>query len=74
MALLLKEKFDNEIEIINDDILKISEDKISNQKLVVFGNLPFRLNKIQGSSIGVLKMNESISFFVTLRKINTQLL
>ena len=44
LALLLKEKFDNEIEIINDDILKISEDKISNQKLVVFGNLPYNIS------------------------------
>ena len=41
---MLKEKFDNEIEIINDDILKISEDKISNQKLVVFGNLPYNIS------------------------------
>ena len=44
LALLLKEKFDNKIEIINDDILKISEDKISNQKLVVFGNLPYNIS------------------------------
>ena len=44
LALLLKEKFDNEIEIINDDILKISEDKISNQKLTVFGNLPYNIS------------------------------
>ena len=28
LAILLKEKFDTEIEIINDDILKVSEDKI----------------------------------------------
>ena len=44
LALLLKEKFDNEIEIINDDILKISEDKISDQKLSVFGNLPYNIS------------------------------
>ena len=44
LALLLKEKFDNEIEIINDDILKISEDKISDQKLTVFGNLPYNIS------------------------------
>ncbi|MDB9941184.1 16S rRNA (adenine(1518)-N(6)/adenine(1519)-N(6))-dimethyltransferase RsmA [Candidatus Pelagibacter sp.] len=44
LAILLKEKFDNEIEIINDDILKISEDKISNQKLYVFGNLPYNIS------------------------------
>ena len=44
LALLLKEKFDNEIEIINDDILKISENKISDQKLTVFGNLPYNIS------------------------------
>ena len=44
LAILLKEKFDNEIEIINDDILEISENKISNQKLSVFGNLPYNIS------------------------------
>ncbi len=44
LALLLKEKFDNEIEIINEDILKISEDTISDQKLTVFGNLPYNIS------------------------------
>jgi len=44
LALLLKEKFDTEIEIINDDILKVSEDKISDQKLSVFGNLPYNIS------------------------------
>ena len=44
LVILLKEKFDDEIEIINDDILKISEDKISYQKLSVFGNLPYNIS------------------------------
>ena len=44
LAILLKEKFDTEIEIINDDILNISEDKISDQKLSVFGNLPYNIS------------------------------
>ena len=44
LALLLKEKFANEIEIINEDILKVSEDKISDQKLSVFGNLPYNIS------------------------------
>jgi len=44
LAVLLKEKFDTEIEIINDDILKVSEDKISDQKLSVFGNLPYNIS------------------------------
>ena len=44
LAILLKEKFDTEIEIINDDILKVSEGKISDQKLSVFGNLPYNMS------------------------------
>ena len=44
LAILLKEKFDSEIEIINDDILKVSENKISDQKLSVFGNLPYNIS------------------------------
>ena len=44
LAILLKEKFDNEIEIINDDILKVSESTISDQKLSVFGNLPYNIS------------------------------
>ena len=44
LAILLKEKFDNKIKIINDDVLKISENKISNEKLSVFGNLPYNIS------------------------------
>ena len=44
LALLLKEKFNDQINIINDDVLKISENNISNQKLTVFGNLPYNIS------------------------------
>ena len=44
LAILLKEKFENEIEIINHDILKVDEAKISKQKLTVFGNLPYNIS------------------------------
>ena len=44
LAVLLEDKFTNEINIINDDVLKVSEDKISNQKLTVFGNLPYNIS------------------------------
>jgi len=44
LSLLLKDKFGDEINIINDDVLKISEDKISNEKIVVFGNLPYNIS------------------------------
>ena len=44
LSLLLKDKFNDEITIINDDVLKISEDKISNTRLTVFGNLPYNIS------------------------------
>ena len=44
LALLLQDKFANEIKIINDDVLKINENKISDEKLIVFGNLPYNIS------------------------------
>jgi len=44
LALLLKDKFTDEIAIINDDVLKISADRISSEKLTVFGNLPYNIS------------------------------
>jgi len=44
LALLLKDKFGNEIEVINNDILNVEENKISEQKLTVFGNLPYNIS------------------------------
>ena len=44
LASLLKDKFNNEINIINDDILKIAEHEISQNELTVFGNLPYNIS------------------------------
>ena len=44
LSLLLHEKFNDEIDIINEDVLTISEDKISQEKLTVFGNLPYNIS------------------------------
>ena len=41
---ILNQKFKDKIIIINDDILKVSENLISNQKLIVFGNLPYNIS------------------------------
>ena len=40
----LKDKFNNQIEIINGDVLKINENYISDDKLIVFGNLPYNIS------------------------------
>ncbi len=40
----LQLKFQNKIEIKNNDILKVNEKNISNNKLLVFGNLPYNIS------------------------------
>ncbi len=44
LSKLLKDKFDNKINIINDDVLNIDENKISKNELTVFGNLPYNIS------------------------------
>ncbi len=41
---LLKKKYTDKITFINDDILNVSEDKLSDDKLTVFGNLPYNIS------------------------------
>ena len=40
---LLKNKFKKKVKIINDDILKISED-FYNEKFIIYGNLPYNIS------------------------------
>ena len=40
----LQKRFKNQIEIINDDILNIDEKEFSQDKLIVFGNLPYNIS------------------------------
>ena len=58
LAILLKEKFNDEINIINEDVLRVPENNISNEKLTVFGNLPYNIStKILSKWIVNLKKN-----------------
>ncbi len=41
---ILDEKFKNEIIIINEDVLKVDVKKLSDKKLIVFGNLPYNIS------------------------------
>ena len=41
---LLKEKFNKKIEILNEDILKVEENSLSNEALMVYGNLPYNIS------------------------------
>ena len=40
----LEKKFNNQITIINDDVLKIDETKLFKEKVTVFGNLPYNIS------------------------------
>ena len=44
LILFLKKNFDNQIDIINEDILKLDENLISEEELIVFGNLPYNIS------------------------------
>ncbi len=44
LSSILEKKFENKIVIINKDILNINENLISNDQLVVFGNLPYNIS------------------------------
>ena len=44
LIILLKKKFEEKIEIINEDILKINEKNKDKEKLIVFGNLPYNIS------------------------------
>ena len=44
LSINLKNKFDNQIKIINQDILDVNEASISEDKVTVFGNLPYNIS------------------------------
>ena len=44
LVIELKNKFNNQLTIINDDILKIDETNIFKNKVIVFGNLPYNIS------------------------------
>jgi len=58
LASNLKNKFYNQITIINDDILKIDETRLFKEKVTVFGNLPYNIStEILSKWINNLKKN-----------------
>ena len=44
LAIQLKIKFKKQINIINKDILEVDENSLSQEKLIVFGNLPYNIS------------------------------
>ena len=44
LAAKLENKFNNKLKIINDDVLKIDETSLFEDKVIVFGNLPYNIS------------------------------
>tara|TARA_B100001758_G_scaffold230515_1_gene226255 strand:+ start:588 stop:1376 length:789 start_codon:yes stop_codon:yes gene_type:complete len=44
LTILLKKKFNNDIEIINSDILNYNQEIYYNKKVIIFGNLPYNIS------------------------------
>ena len=44
LAKNLKDKYSNKISIINDDVLNINENLLFDEKVIVFGNLPYNIS------------------------------
>ena len=44
LAINLKNKFDGQLKIINEDVLNIDETNLFEEKLIVFGNLPYNIS------------------------------
>ena len=44
LSVFLKKKFEDKIVIINGDVLKIDEKNLDEEKLIVFGNLPYNIS------------------------------
>ena len=58
---ILKNSFANQIYIINNDILEIDETLISQEKLIVFGNLPYNIST-EILSKWILSLNDNFWF------------
>ena len=67
LSLLLSEKFENKIKIINDDVLQVSEKNISNEKLTVFGNLPYNIST-EILSRWIISLDKKFSYLITIPK------
>jgi 16S rRNA (adenine1518-N6/adenine1519-N6)-dimethyltransferase len=57
----LNNNFKNQLTIINNDILKIDENSLSNENLIVFGNLPYNIST-EILSKWIINLNDNFWF------------
>ena len=61
LSINLKNKFNHQIKIINEDVLKVNELDISKDKMIVFGNLPYNIST-EILSKWIINLKESFWF------------
>jgi len=67
LSIFLKKKFNNEIEIINDDILNYNQEIYYNKKIIIFGNLPYNIStQILTSWIKIDDLNNFCKKFILM--------
>ena len=67
LSIILKKKFNNNIEIINDDILNFNHKSYYNKKIIIFGNLPYNIStQILTSWIKINNLNNFCKKFILM--------
>ena len=67
LSVILKKKFDKDIEIINDNILNYNQDIYHNKKIIIFGNLPYNIStQILTSWIKINNLNNFCKKFILM--------
>ena len=67
LSKILKKEFDNDIDIINDDILKFNQAGFYGKKIIVFGNLPYNIStQILTSWIKIKNLNNFCKKFILM--------
>jgi 16S rRNA (adenine1518-N6/adenine1519-N6)-dimethyltransferase len=67
LSAILKKKFTNNVEVINDDILNYNQDIYYNKKIIIFGNLPYNIStQILTSWIKINNLNNFCKKFILM--------
>ena len=67
LSAILKKKFTNNVEVINDDILNYNLDIYYNKKIIIFGNLPYNIStQILTSWIKINNLNNFCKKFILM--------
>jgi len=67
LSTILKKKFTNNVEVINDDILNYNQDIYYNKKIIIFGNLPYNIStQILTSWIKINNLNNFCKKFILM--------